>query len=193
MELYVSPTSPYARKARIVVREKGMLGWVSELVVRPFEDPSALLALSAVAKVPTLVDGAQVIEDSRVICLYLDSLGRPALEPKGTLRWDDRTRGAVGDAVSDAAVAVRMESLRPAAERSPAAMERHRQRVQRIVRDLRPGAHNPTLGDISVACGLAYLDLRWPRVEWRELNAELASWHAVVEARPAFSAVAFPR
>ena len=55
MRLYYSETSPYARKVRLVVREKHLCDRVQELVSNPFDDPPELTAANPLGKVPALV------------------------------------------------------------------------------------------------------------------------------------------
>ena len=38
MKLFQSPTSPYVRKVRVMIREKG-LGGIEEIAVNPWDDP----------------------------------------------------------------------------------------------------------------------------------------------------------
>ena len=51
-----------------------------------------------------------------------------------------------------------------------------------------PPAGRFDLGDISLACGLAYLDFRLPHLEWRSQYPDLASWLDGVLDRPSMVA-----
>ena len=55
MCLYYSPTSPYARKVRIVALEKDVADRITVHALNPLEDPPALLAANPLAKVPCLL------------------------------------------------------------------------------------------------------------------------------------------
>jgi glutathione S-transferase len=44
------------------------------------------------------------------------------------------------------------------------------------------------IGTISLACGLAYLDLRFPEIDWRTAYPNLRRWHASFEERPPLQA-----
>ena len=48
MKLYYAPTSPYARKVRMAVIEKGLQDRVETVVANPYEGPSALQAANPV-------------------------------------------------------------------------------------------------------------------------------------------------
>jgi glutathione S-transferase len=79
MKLYVTYISPYARLARILVLEKGMSERVDivEAKTRTFDSP--YYRINPSGRVPYLVDDAGIgMEDSQLICSYLDNLdGKP--------------------------------------------------------------------------------------------------------------------
>jgi glutathione S-transferase len=77
--LYHLPLSPYARKVRIALKEKGL---DFELVVeRVWERRPDFLAMNPAGTVPVLADeDGTVVVDSGVICEYLDeAYEEPAL------------------------------------------------------------------------------------------------------------------
>jgi len=80
MKLYITAPSPFARKCRIVAREKGLIDRIEEIVVDPYANAPELLASNPVVQVPTLIaeDGLP-ISDSPVICEYRR---RPAPAPR---------------------------------------------------------------------------------------------------------------
>ena len=80
MKLYGANGSPFFRKARVVLEEKG-LRYVTENLV-PVPKTPALLALHPLGKIPILRDGEVVVPDSSVICAYLEKKHpSPALYP----------------------------------------------------------------------------------------------------------------
>jgi glutathione S-transferase len=80
MKLYVTYGSPYARLARMVVVEKGLEGRVEILEAKTRTAGSPYYQINPSGRVPYLVDDAGIgMEDSQLICAYLDSLdGKPA-------------------------------------------------------------------------------------------------------------------
>jgi glutathione S-transferase len=84
MKLYWSPASPYARKVRVVAREKDIAGRIEEVVVDAFADPAELVSANPLGKVPTLLlEDGSTLYDSPVICTYLDAIGEgPPLVPQ---------------------------------------------------------------------------------------------------------------
>src|SRR5246127_1138889 len=81
MKLYVTYGSPYARLARMVVVEKGLEGRVEILEAKTRTAGSPYYQINPSGRVPYLVDDAGIgMEDSQLICAYLDGLdGKPRL------------------------------------------------------------------------------------------------------------------
>lgn len=74
--LYGAPLSPFVRKARIVLAEKGI---DYDLVpLDPFRKSEELLRLSPLGRVPALVDDGKTLADSGVIAQYLEKKWRDA-------------------------------------------------------------------------------------------------------------------
>ncbi|HHS84345.1 MAG TPA: hypothetical protein ENK38_05385, partial [Gammaproteobacteria bacterium] len=90
MKLFYSKTSPYSRKVRLVIHEKGLQQAITSVVCNPFDEVPELEAANPLGKVPTLImdDGASLY-DSPVICAYLDTLTPDRLIPEsGRERWN---------------------------------------------------------------------------------------------------------
>ena len=80
MKLYGAMASPFFRKCRIALEEKGLPYEMEQLV--PVPKTPELLALHPMGKIPVLRDGERVIPDSSVICAYLERLRpTPAIYP----------------------------------------------------------------------------------------------------------------
>lgn len=201
MQLLISPTSPYARKARALVREKGLLEQVEETFLNPHQDPAELLARNRLGKIPVLVrDDGDALYDSPVICEYLDCLtDSPRLIPaSGEARWAVLRAQALADGILDLAVAIVMERARPESEQSPKSMARWREKIERAV-----GGMSETLsamrtdgfdlGRVACAVTLGYLDFRLPEYDWRAAQPELIDWYANVAARRSMEETAPPR
>lgn len=183
MELLCSATSPYVRKVRVVLREKGLIDATTETMVDPHADPSALRRHNPLGKVPTLVlADATALYDSPVICEYLDTLAdAPRLLPAGgPERWAVLRGQALADGILDLAVALTAERRRPEGERSPATMERWRDRIAAatgaMTAELDRLPPEPTLAHIAFAVALGYLDFRHPDLRWRDGRVTLTDW-----------------
>ena len=80
MKLYGGALSPFFRKARVVLEEKGIPYQIQPLV--PVPKTPELLAMHPMGKIPILRDGDVVVPDSSVICAYLERKHpSPALYP----------------------------------------------------------------------------------------------------------------
>jgi glutathione S-transferase len=203
MKLYISPTSPYARKCRIVAIERGITDQVQEVAVAPIESPASLLAVNPLSKVPALDrgDGTPALVDSPVICAYLDSLGAgPGLIPPAPspAHWADRRLEALADGIMDTVVAYRFEvSFKTDSIPSQKLIDRWTQTVARTIAVLETEAAGftraYTLGSLSVAVALAYTRWRLPQVPFAETAPALTAWVAACEARHAFERTAPPQ
>lgn len=183
MKLYHSPTSPFARKVRILIREKGALARVTEEPVSAMEDPAALHAANPLGKIPALVmnDGTSYF-DSPLICEYLDvTLEGPSFIPTSHIeRWRVQRLHALADGIMDAAVSLTFERNRPEEQRSEMWMGRWRRAIGRAVAVLEDevtdldGAID--LGVIATSAALGYLDFRHAALDWQSNCPELAGW-----------------
>ncbi|MBC9072434.1 glutathione S-transferase [Thauera sp. CAU 1555] len=195
MKLFASLTSPYARKIRILLAEKGL---PFELVVdSPWEANTRIPTLNPLGKVPVLItDDGEAFFDSPVIAGYLETLGaQPAMLPADALEAVRvRQIEALADGVTDAAVAALLESRRPDGQRSDAEIVRQKDKIERSLVELEKRAdghdwlHGERFGlaDVAAAVALAYLDLRHPDLDWRARHPALKTYADRLFARPSF-------
>jgi glutathione S-transferase len=134
MKLYVTMTSPYARLARMVVHEKGLAGRVEIVAAKTRTPGSPYYAINPSGRVPYLVTGDGVgLEDSQVICAYLDGLdGSPRFHPASDLDWSHRRLEAYGRSLLDGIAVWAREKSRPESERSPTTLAHEGARAPRI-------------------------------------------------------------
>ena len=64
------PPSPFVRKVRVALAEKGISYELNPQV--PFNQPPEFLAISPLGKIPVYQDGDFTLPDSSVICAYLE-------------------------------------------------------------------------------------------------------------------------
>src|SRR3546814_3872063 len=94
--LLYSPTSPYARKVRVLIRECGLSERIDEQIALPLDDPAALLAATPLGKVQALrLDDGTVLFDSRVICAWLAAQGRAQAGSPDSMSWQTQRRPAL--------------------------------------------------------------------------------------------------
>jgi len=195
MKLIGTPTSPYTRKARVVLAEKRM---DYEFVVDvPYDAATRVPAFNPLGKVPVLVlDDETTIFDSRVIVEYVDNASPVAkLIPEDirqriqVRRWE-----ALADGCTDAAVAIVMERRRPATMQAPEWIERQHAKVDRALQAMSEelGSKNWcsgeffNLSDVAIGCCLAFLELRLPDLQWRKIYPNLARLAEKIAQRASF-------
>lgn len=191
MKLYISPSSPFARKCRIVAREKGVA--VEEIVVDPYANAAELLASNPVVQVPSLIaeDGLP-INDSPIICEYLDMVGSgPRLTPEsGPERLRIRRIEATADALLEMGVKLVLEKRRHESERSPSWMERWTAHMHRALDALEAAdlsADDFHIGTLTAGTALTWTSFRHPDFDWASGRPRLVALQAALEARPSFA------
>lgn len=194
MRLYITGPSPYARKCRIVVREKGLQSAVQEIVADPYTDDPDLVAANPIAQVPALVtaDGA-VFSDSPLICAWLDEIGHgPRLIPaSGGDHWRVRRGESLADAGLEMGVKLILEMRRPESERSPTWLTRWRAGLERTLDRLEQEDVSDApldMGNLTTGVLLSWLDFRHPHIEWRYNRPRLDALRSALEARDSFKA-----
>lgn len=200
MELWFNQASPFARKVRILAREKGLLSSITErpTIVSPVDTNEELAQRNPLVKIPMLVlDSGETLYDSRVICEYLDSLhdGDKALPAAGAQRFAALRRQALADGICDAAVLCRYEqAVRPESLRWPAWVDGQMRKVQGALEALEVDAGHWSgafdLGHMATVSALGYLDFRFGAFNWRALNPKLADWYVLTLRRASVAATA---
>ena len=196
MKLFGTPGSPFVRKARFALEEKGI---AYDYVLAPRESRATLVVpLNPLGKIPTLLtDDGRAVFDSPVIVEYVDGLKpAPRLIPAA---FDDRIAvkrwEALGDGIAEATVLITHDLRKPADKREAEKWyEAQREKIRRglalMERELGEGAfcHGDafTLADIAAAYAIAYLDEGIPDFGWRAANPRLARHYERLAARAAF-------
>ncbi len=189
MKLFVNQTSPYARKVRIVVKEKMLDSRVTLIDVDPWSDPVALLAVSPLSKVPVLItDDGVVLTESDTIARYLDELAPvpPMMPVEFVQRTEAAARIALLQGMIDAAFDAVIEKRRPAQGQWPDWIARQQRAVEcglLVVAKMSRPEGRFDLGDVSLASLLGYLDFRHPAITWRSNHPELAKWFDAASQR----------
>jgi glutathione S-transferase len=197
MKLYHSPASPFVRKVVVLLNEleKTEAVELATVTTTALASDASLMAANPLARLPALERPEGVtLYDSRVITAYLDDLFQGGLYPTGPRRWEVMTLEATGDGLMDSAVSMVYEMrLREPAQQSHAWVEAQWGKVEQALDALgtRWMGHlsGPvSMGHISVACALGYLDFRHDARGWRTGREALASWYEGFAARPSMVA-----
>jgi len=181
LKLYSNAASPFARKCRVIAHELGLK--LEEIRTLPMQEPE-FRRINPLGKIPALVlDDGSVLIDSPVICEYLNHTGGGKFFPGMSIwrhnsgRWKALGLAALGDGIADAAVAwviMGREATVPEAAR-----QRQMQTVLAGLDALErvKFAKDPTIGEISVACAIGYVEFRMPDLDWKATRPNLSAWY----------------
>jgi glutathione S-transferase len=187
--------SPYARKVRIALIEKGLPFELKTEV--PWDSTTSTPKYNPLEKLPVLIcaEGSSYYE-SRFILEYLElKHPSPALLPAGTDAMLMAKRLEVlCDGVCDALVLLFFEQKRDAASQSAAWTSRQLRKVNGGIREIARIVGDQdyavgtgfSLGDIAAATVTGYMTVRWPEMPWRTDYPNLAAHSDRMEARPSF-------
>ena len=199
MKLYLSPTSPFARKVKVALLEKGAKAVFEEIRIDPWTTPAELTQANPLSQVPTLItDGGEAIGNSDTILTWIERrFPQPSLLPTHEAALTRaQAIAAIAQGLIETTVGVVLERRRPAEQQSSAMLDRRLATLRRAVAALaqrfdraREHFHHDGIG---VACSLAYLDLRLPEWDWRAAAPLLAEWQVWAEARASMRASAPP-
>lgn len=196
MKLLTSPTSPFALKVLMVAHELGIASRIEleEVHVSPYDRNRAILDLTPLAQVPTLVlDGGRSLYDSRVICEYLDAtFGAGALHGEGESRWRALTEQTIGDGLMAAALIARYERMaRPAGKQWNAWLDGHLDKIVTVLAHVEDKARSLAgrvdIGTITLACAFAYVDFRFADLDRAARFPKGERWYVGFRQRKAIS------
>lgn len=194
MKLYGSPTSPYVRKARVLIHEKNMP--VEFVVEDPWIEDSPIILKNPLSKVPALEIGADsYMFESQLVVHYLDHVDGKSFTPRDPAGyWQSQWWQALGQGIIDAGIARILEMRRPEDKQMPEKIVREEKRIARAI-DLAEKTIKENsefllgnrfgLADIAMGVAMQYTDFRYPH-DWRSRAPKLAKWLAGVAARPSF-------
>jgi glutathione S-transferase len=193
MKLYGSLTSPYVRKARVLIKEKKI---PCELVVEdPWPETSPIPARNPLGKVPVLEIGPDsYLFESAFVTHYLDHLDGKPLQPADPAGyWQSQWWQALGNGIIDAVIARILESRRPVDKQWADKFAREESRVHRAIAAAESAFGGDkflvgkrfTMADLVMGVALQYVDFRYAH-DWRSRAPKIARWHAGIAARPSF-------
>lgn len=190
MKLHFSGTSPYVRKCVAVAKHHGLS--MEHVPANPAQNPASLLADNPLCKVPSFVtDDGLALNDSPVICEYLDHIGTGAklFPAPGAARWKALAIAVLADGILDAAVPRRGASMLPQDEGRQAADARFKAAMTRAV-DALEGmdlSGDLDIGKVGVVCALGYLDFRYAHEPWRPGHPKLEAFYEAQMQNPIFA------
>lgn len=200
MRLYSSPTSPFARKVLLILRETGQVDDVEILTAggTPIDPGTMPRDLNPLGKIPALaLDNGAPVYDSRVICRFFDERAKAGLYGAGDATWQLLTLEATADGITDAAILMVYEvRVRPEDKQYPEWVEAQWLKITTALDAIETSwmstltSDTLNIGQIAVACALGYVDFRHPDRNWRNTRPNLAAWEAKFAKNAAMAATA---
>lgn len=197
MQLYFSRNSPFSRVARIAARELGLIDAVDELPAANRQPDNPVLAYSPVGRVPTLVDGATVITETKNVVLYLEAKAKSGFPASGNSAgwYEIAQEGQILGFVEGIASWVR-ENRREPGKQSPYLIQVERDRSRRCLLHFEREAEKEMPGDfpvfrfVALAAGLDLMCFHQFHPEWRTEYPALSSWFGAQICRPSMQETA---
>lgn len=195
MKLISATPSPYARKVRIQLLEKGL---PFELVTEvPWNDDTTVPAYNPLEKLPVLIlDDGRALYESAYILEWIERMHpEPALMPADRDAYlEARAYMVLADGICDAALLLFFERMREREHRSEPWMARQLRKVDRglaaLARDIGTRQYAVgdalTLADIAVAAPLGWLKVRAPDIDWSARHPDLARYYERLSQRESF-------
>ena len=189
MQLLVSPTSPFARKVRVMLIEKDISEDVVEVVyANPWTNLAGLIDHNPLNKVPVFIeDNGDKIYESSVITDRVDAIDSAVqLIPGGQLRTYVKSVEALTTGAIESAAAPLMGQRVAGAPLPEVWVKWHMDKVSRTVEHLNQTiaksadffvGSSLTVADITVCCLLGFLDFRHQNFDWRSGHSELSQWY----------------
>lgn len=197
LTLRTSPATPFGRKISIALDVVGLSDQVQTAHADTLSATDSLRQQNPLGKIPALLlNDGEAIFDSRVIIEYLNERdGRHILIPSsGMERIRVLRHQAVADGLLDASLLIVYEGrFRPAEQQVAKWLEHQQGKIDRglaYAESTLSAAHDgpPHIGEITQACALGYLDLRFGGT-WRTVHPRLVAWLAHFAAKtPSFEA-----
>ena len=195
MKIIIATPSPYARKVRVILREKKID--FEEIIDVPWNTNTLTVGFSPLRKIPILLrNGHEPLFDSKVIAQYLDNYEpKPLFYPKNSKEnISARLVETVADGICDAIVLVFLENSRHETLRSKNWIQRQEEKIFEGVKYLSNYVEEKKyfVGNhfnIADVCGfscLEYLDLRFPKFKWRNEHPNLETYWNIHKNRQSF-------
>ncbi len=194
LQLISATPSPYARKVRIALAEKGI---AFELLTEvPWNDTTSTPKFNPLEKLPVLIleDGSSVYESSYILqYLELKYPSPPMLPANVDGILAARRLEVLCDGVCDALVLTFFERMRGEGA-SPEWTARQRRKIDGGVKEMArlvgkgdwAVGNRFSLGDIAAGTMVGYMTVRFPELPWRTQYPDLAALSDRLEQRPSF-------
>ena len=195
MKIIIATPSPYARKIRVILREKDID--FEEIIDVPWNTDTLTVGINPLGKVPILLCDAHVpLFDSKLIAQYLDDYKpNPFFYPTNSKEnISARLIETVADGICDSIVLIFLENSRKETLRSKNWIKRQEIKIFEGVKYLSNNlgekkyfvGNHFNIADVSGFTCLEYIDLRFPNFKWRDQYQNLEVYWNVHKGRKSF-------
>ena len=195
MKLIIATPSPFARKVRVALLEKNIS--YEEIIDIPWNLNTKTNGINPLGKIPILLlKDQEPMFDSKVINQYLDYLEpNPLLYPRSFQEnISARLLETVADGICDSVVLVFLENSRNKDLRSKNWIKRQEKKIFEGVEYLSNYlkekqffvGNSFSIADISCFSCLEYIDLRFPKFEWKNRYKNLNKYWNIHKIRDSF-------
>ena len=196
MRLISATPSPYARKVRIALTEKGI---PFELLTEvPWDRDTSLPQYNPLEKLPVLLppDGEPLFQSSYILEWLERRFPEPPLLPgddNGILAH--KRLEVIADGMCDAVILILFERMRPEGQQSEPWILRQDRKINGGLKALSDavGERSYALGDrfgladIAIGSVLGYLGVRYAQLDWRAAYPNLSAYADGLFARSSFA------
>ena len=199
MKLFYTPTSPYARIARIFALELNLKytdECIAPNVLRTPDNP--VLRYNCTGRIPTLVSGDTVVTDTRSICRYMQSSGNGKNLFNETGDWRAELIESTAISFLDGCALWTREYRRNEAKQSNWLISTEKDRAQRTL-DWFSSNANIISGNtpwnftyITLAVTIDYQAYQGLIPDWAKARSTLFKWFEVQSNRASMEATSLP-
>ncbi|MBB3459287.1 glutathione S-transferase [Rhizobium sp. BK313] len=201
MKLLGSLRSPYVRKVLVAAAELELLDQIDLEIhsVHLAAHVPTVMNVNPLNKIPTLItDADDVIFDSLVICEFLNELagGDILVLKDARRRLKTLQMHALASGLVDVLIMRLVEAAKPEIRQWPEVLDATAAKINATldyleIRADELFAEGSTLGTLSVAVAINYIDFRFASMHWRQTRPRLNEWHAHFSTRPAIRDLPF--
>ena len=205
MKLVIATPSPFARKVRVVLREKEIN--FEEIIDVPWNRDTICTKFNPLGKIPVLLqEGKQPLFDSSIIVQHIEHMNKsPAMYPSNL---EDSMLAKIiettADGICDALVLISLENTRKERLRSKDWIQRQSLKIyngmeylsNKLGKKIYFASGEFTIADVAGFSCLEYLDLRLLNFDWRSKHPNLENYwqkhknrRSFLETRPTFQVI----
>lgn len=197
MQLFATPSSPYARITNVVRIELGLADRVDVVWTRTRQPDDPNLAFNPSGRIPFLrLEDGSGFEETDLIIEFLDGLSsprrfaRPDIDAVGEeAYWEFRREEVMARSMLDGVSVWGREIIRPFGEQSPGIIEHENRRAMRLAGVFEGLVAGDILsGPMNLPQLLLYsalnMNARIPAFDWRTGHPNLVSWFDRMQALP---------